>query len=108
MVEQHVQQKIKMKPHKLFLDGGGIDRPKITTDLAEAKDGVETTIVDANYTDPGDTTYLGKVAYDEDDEYAEEDGNVVIDTYADEVVNEKSLNDYVKKKQNQILILQYN
>ena len=71
---------------------------KITTDLAEAKDGVETTIVDANYTDSGDTTYLGKVAYDEDDEYAEEDGNVVIDTYADEVVNEKALNDYVKEK----------
>ena len=98
MVEQHVLAKDKDEADKLFLDGGGIDQSKITTDLAEAKDGVETTIVDANYTDSGDTTYLGKVAYDEDDEYAEEDGNVVIDTYADEVVNEKALNDYVKEK----------
>src|SRR5210317_2191734 len=84
MVEQHVLANDKDEADKLFLDGGGIDHSKITSDLAEAKDGVETTIVDANYTDSGDTVFLGKVAYDEDDEYAEEDGNVVIDTYADE------------------------
>ena len=84
MVEQHVLAKDKDEADKLFLDGGGIDHSKITSDLAEAKDGVETTIVDANYTDSGDTVFLGKVAYDEDDKYAEEDGNVVIDTYAEE------------------------
>ena len=97
-IAQDVLADSEEQAEQLFLDGGGIDHSKITTDLAEAKDGVETTIVDANYTDSGDTTYLGKVAYDEDDEYAEEDGNVVIDTYADEVVNEKALNDYVKEK----------
>ena len=84
MVEQHVLAKDKDEADKLFLEGGGIDHSKITTDITETKDGVETTVVDANYTDSGKTTYLGKVAYDEDDEYAEEDGNVVIDTYADE------------------------
>jgi hypothetical protein len=29
---------------------------------------------------------MGKVLYAEDDEHAEEDGNVEIDTYADEVM----------------------
>ena len=84
MVEQHVLAKDKDEADKLFLDGGGIDHSKITNDITETKDGVETTVVDANYSDSGKTTYLGKVAYDEDDEFAEEDGNVVIDTYADE------------------------
>ena len=93
MVEQHVLANNKDEADKLFLDGGGIDHSKITTDIAEAKDGVETTVVDANYTDSGDTTYFGKIAYDEDDEYAEEDGNVVIDTYADEDVTEKAESD---------------
>jgi len=93
MVEQHVLANNKDEADKLFLDGGGIDHSKITTDIAEAKDGVETTVVDANYTDSGDTVFLGKVAYDEDDEYAEEDGNVVIDTYADEDVTEKAESD---------------
>ena len=84
MVEQHVLANNKDEADKLFLDGGGIDHSKITTDIAEAKDGVETTVVDANYTDSGDTVFLGKVAYDEDNEFAEEDGDVVIDTYAEE------------------------
>jgi len=84
MVEQHVLANDVDEADKLFLDGGGIDHSKITNDITETKDGVETTVVDANYSDSGKTTYLGKVAYDEDDEFAEEDGNVVIDTYADE------------------------
>jgi len=84
MIEQHVLAKDKDEADKLFLDGGGIDHSQINHEITETKNGVETTVVDANYSDSGKTTYLGKVAYDEDDEFAEEDGNVVIDTYADE------------------------
>jgi hypothetical protein len=44
-------------------------------------------MVDANYSDSDTTEYLGKVSYT-DDEYAEENGDVEIDQYADE--NEES------------------
>jgi hypothetical protein len=83
MIEQHVLANDSDDADKLFLDGGGIDYNNIF-DLAVQTGGVETTVVDANYTDSDTTTFLGKVAYDEDDEYAEEDGSVVIDTYAEE------------------------
>ena len=83
MIEQHVLANDSDDADKLFLDGGGIDYNNIF-DLAENSGGVETTVVDANYTDSDTTTFLGKVAYDEDDEYAEEDGSVVIDTNAEE------------------------
>jgi hypothetical protein len=84
MIEQHVLANDSDDADKLFLDGGGIDYDNVNSSLAEATGGVETTVVDANYTDSDTTTFLGKVAYDEDDEYAEEDGSVVIDTYAEE------------------------
>ena len=83
MIEQHVLANDSDDADKLFLDGGGIDYNNIF-DLAVQTGGVETTVVDANYTDSDTTTFLGKVAYDEDDEYAEEDGSVVIDTNAEE------------------------
>ena len=38
----------------------------------------------ANYSDSDTTEYIGKVSYT-DDEYAEENGDVEIDQYADEV-----------------------
>ena len=68
----------------------GIDYSKINKDLAEEKNGVETYMTDANYTDSDTTEYLGKVCY-EDEEYAKEDGFVEIDTYAleDDIINEK-------------------
>ena len=84
MIEQHVLANDSDDADKLFLDGGGIDYDNVNSSLAEATGGVETTVVDANYTDSDTTTFLGKVAYDEDDEYAEEDGSVVIDTNAEE------------------------
>jgi hypothetical protein len=48
-------------------------------------------MVDANYNDSGDTEYMGKVVY-MDDEYAEEDGLVEICSYASETIkpSEKS------------------
>jgi metal-dependent HD superfamily phosphatase/phosphodiesterase len=61
----------------------GIDHSAVTDGLAETKDGVETVIVDANYHDSGKTEYVGKVVYTDDD-YAKENGDVEIDTYAPE------------------------
>jgi hypothetical protein len=42
--------------------------------------------VDANYTsDTGNTEYLGKVVLNPDNDHAQEDGDVVLDAYADEI-----------------------
>ena len=61
----------------------GVDHSQITNSLAETKDGVETYMVDANYADSGKTEYVGRVVYTDDD-YAKENGDVEIDTYAPE------------------------
>ena len=60
----------------------GLDYSKITTDLVDDKGVSEVNIIDANYTD-SEMKYVGKVVY-EDTEYAKEDGDVEIDTLADE------------------------
>ena len=71
----------------------GIDHSKIGKDLTEQKDGVETYMVDANYTDSGKTEFIGKVVYDDYDglENAKENGDVEISTWANEtdVMNDK-------------------
>ena len=54
----------------------GIEYSEITPKITHEYDGVETQFVDADY-EEGITSYIGKVAY-EDDEYAEEDGLVEI------------------------------
>ena len=82
-IEQHVIAKDKDEADKLFLEHGGINHSAVSN-IAEDGMGVETTVCDANYTDSDTTAYLGKVAYDEDNEYAEEDGDVIIDTWAPE------------------------
>ena len=82
VIEQEVLAKDKDEADKLFGECG-IDHSQINHEITETKDGVETYMVDANYTESGDTEYVGKVKY-EDEEYAEEDGLVEIDTYADE------------------------
>jgi hypothetical protein len=83
MIEQHVIAENKDEADELFLEHGGIDHSAVNN-IAQDGNGVETTVCDANYTDSGNTEYLGKVAFDEDNEYAEEDGDVVIDPYAEE------------------------
>ena len=45
----------------------GIDYSKITKDIAEEKNGVETYMTDANYTDSDKTEYVAKVVYDDYD-----------------------------------------
>ena len=73
-----------------------LDYSKITTNLVDDKGVSEVNVIDANYTD-SEMKYVGKVVY-EDTEYAKEDGDVEIDTLADEHQNEKALNDYVKEE----------
>ena len=89
-IEQDVLAKEKDEADKKFCDDGGLEYSEIGKNITEAKNGVETYMVDANYTDSDTTEYLGKVCY-EDDEYAKEDGFVEIDTYAleDDIINEK-------------------
>jgi hypothetical protein len=83
VVEQEVLAKDKDEADQKFLDDGGIDHSQINHEITETKNGVETYMVDANYSDSGKTEYIGKVVY-EDDEFAKEDGLVEIDQYADE------------------------
>ena len=69
----------------MFIDNGGIDHSQINHEITEARNGVETYMVDANYSESDDTEYVGKVEYELSDPYAKEEGYVEINTYADEV-----------------------
>ena len=84
VIEQEVMAKDKDEADKLFGECG-IDHSQINHEITEQKDGVETYMVDANYSDSNETEYVGKILYT-DEEHAEEDGNVEIDIYADEVM----------------------
>ena len=85
VVEQDVLAKSQDEADELFRDGGGINHDRITADLVLEDKGVETVMVDADYTGTTDTEYLGKVVLNPDNDYAEEDGDVVLDAYADEI-----------------------
>lgn len=114
-VEQSVMAKDKDEADEMFLNGGGIDHDKIKTDLFQDTHGVDTTYTEAFYKDSSGSTYLGTIAYDKDDYFAEEDGNVIIDNDIEEdehqgdvdedeiqaigSLDEKSINDYVKEKE---------
>ena len=82
-IEQDVLAKNKDDADKLLSDAG-INYDNINKQLAEEKGGVETHMVDANYTDSGDTEYVAKVVYDDYDgvENAVENGDVELCTYA--------------------------
>jgi hypothetical protein len=85
LVEQDVLARNKDEADELFRDGGGINYDRITADLALEDKGVETVVVDANYTsDTGNTEYLGKVVLNPDNDYAKEDGDVLLDPWSDE------------------------
>src|SRR5210317_282150 len=85
VVEQEVLAKDKDEADQLFLDKGGINHSQINHEITQTGDGIETYMVDADYSESGDTKYIGKVLY-EDEEHAIEDGLVEIDTMADEVM----------------------
>ena len=82
-IEQDVLAKNKDEADTLLSDAG-INYENINKQLAEEKGGVETYMVDANYTDSDKTEYVAKVVYDEYDglENAKENGDVELDTYA--------------------------
>ena len=95
VIEQEVLANNKDEADNKFTECG-IDHSKITHDLTETKDGVETYMVDANYTESDNTKYMGRVVYDTDTydqtlEEAQENGDVTIDSYEpeNEVMTEK-------------------
>ena len=83
VVEQEVLANDKDEADKKFSECG-IDHSQINHEITETKDGVETYMVDADYSESGDTEYYGKVVYNEDNECAKEDGDVEIDTLVSE------------------------
>ena len=88
VVEQEVLANNKDEADNKFSECG-IDHSKITHDLTETKDGVETYYTEANYTDSDTTKYMGRVVYDTDTfnqslEEAKENGDVTIDSYEPE------------------------
>ena len=87
VVEQDVLAKDKDEADQKFLDYGVLDHSKVKDDLTQTSDGVETYVVDANYTDSDTTKYIGKVKYDDDYqtlEEAVESEDVHIDSWASE------------------------
>ena len=84
VVEQDVLARTEDEAYNLFREHGGINYDKITTDLALEDKGVETVLVDANYTGGTDVEYMGKVVWNPDNDHAKEDGDVVLDPWSDE------------------------
>ena len=68
VVEQEVLAKDKDEAEQKFLDDGGIDHSQINHEITTNKNGVETYMVDANYSDSGNTEYMGKVVIEEDED----------------------------------------
>ena len=95
VIEQEVIANNKDEADKKFTECG-IDHSKVNHEITETKDGVETYMVDANYTDSDNTSYMGRIVYDTDTfnqtlEEAQENGDVTIDSYEPEkeVMTEK-------------------
>ena len=89
VIEQDVLAKDKDEADAKFSDHGGINHSKITKDITDANEGIETYMVDANYTDSDTAKYMGKVKYDVESyhqtfEEAVEAEDIHIDTWADE------------------------
>jgi len=96
VIEQEVIAKDKDEADKLFGECG-IDHSQINHEITETKDGVETYMVDANYTESGDTEYMGKVIIETDEEDSYE--QVTIDKYATETdVHTKDYQEYTVKQ----------
>ena len=89
VVEQDVLAKDKDEADTKFTDHGGIAHSKITKDLTDTNEGVETYMVDANYVESDDSKFIGKIKYDTDSynqtlEEAVEAEDIHIDSWADE------------------------
>lgn len=84
VVEQEVLAENKDDADSMFTDHGGIKHELINAEITHENNGVQTYMIDANYSDSGETEYKGKVSYDLSDSYAKEEGLVEIDDMADE------------------------
>jgi hypothetical protein len=84
MVEQDVLAHTADEADELFREQGGLDHDKIGKDITVTDKGVETVVVDADYSFSDPTQYMAKVVYNSDNEYAKEDGDVVLDPWSDE------------------------
>jgi hypothetical protein len=83
VIEQEVLANNQDEANNMFTDYGGVRHEVIDADLTHENEGVQTYMIDANYSDSGKTEYMGKIVY-EDEEFAKEDGLVEIDSYIDE------------------------
>ena len=92
VIEQEVLAKDRAEAGVLLSDCG-IDHSQINHEITETKNGVETYMVDANYTDNGPTENYGEVVYT-DDEFAEENGDVEIVEQTENKEEESPMEDY--------------
>jgi hypothetical protein len=83
VVEQEVLANNQDEADNKFVEHGGISHSMINAEITNENEGVQTYMIDANYSDSDKTEYMGKIVY-EDDEFAKEDGLVEIDKYMDE------------------------
>ena len=83
VIEQEVLANNQDEANTMFTDHGGVRHELINAELTHENEGVQTYMIDANYSDSGKTEYMGKIVY-EDEEFAKEDGLVEIDSYIDE------------------------
>lgn len=77
-IAQDVLADSEEQAEQLFLDGGGIEYDEIKSSLTQEYKGVETHYVDCNYLQGETAEVIGKVGFDPDDEFAEEEGYVDI------------------------------
>ena len=83
VVEQEVLANNQDEADNKFVEHGGISHSMINAEITNENEGVQTYMIDANYSDSDKTEYMGKIVY-EDDEFAKEDGLVEIDKHMDE------------------------
>ena len=99
-IEQDVMADNIDEANDKFIEKGGINHSNITKDITDENDGVTTHYVDADY-DESITEYIGKVTYT-DDEYAEENGDVEINTDVEEDSPFKDYKENVLKEESDI------
>ena len=99
-IEQDVMADNIDEANNKFIEKGGINHSNITKDITDENDGVTTHYVEADY-DESITEYIGKVSYT-DDEYAEENGDVEINTDAEEDSPFKDYKENVLKEESDI------
>ena len=102
-IEQDVMADNIDEANDKFIEKGGINHSNITKDITDENDGVTTHYVEADY-GTCITEYHGKVTYT-DDEYAEENGDVEINTDVEEDSPFKDYKENVLKEESDIDIV---